>query len=81
MYCNRTSPETIPDKLSLPVYFKQNKFQNYVLADREIPFKMVVRGLTRILDLDTIKETLSCGGFALLKFSQKKIHRDGMRQC
>lgn len=65
----RISPDSIRDKFSLhEYYFKKNIIQHYLIPDREIPMTVVVRGLSRSLDMDLEKETKTCRGFTVLKY-------------
>lgn len=73
----RMSPETMRNKLSLHKHLKQNNVQPYVVPDREIPLKMIISGSPKTLDYNSVKETLSCRGFAILKISHFKNRRDG----
>lgn len=55
----RNFPASFRDKISIYEYLKQNILQNYLIPDRDIPIKVVIRGLPRSSVLELINETLA----------------------
>lgn len=56
------------DKISIHEQLKQNNIRDYLVVDRDITIKAVIRDLSRFSDLELIKETLAIGNLASLKF-------------
>lgn len=70
-------PIKVREKLSIIEYLKQQKTQNYIVPDRKILMKVVIRGLPILNNLELNKGTLNCRAFSIIKISQVETRRDG----
>lgn len=75
--CLKISLLTSVKKISIIECLWQQKVQHYVVPDREISIKVVIRGLPLSTNLELIKETLNCKRFSIIKISQFKRRRSG----
>lgn len=57
-------------------YFQQFQIQHYIVPDREIPLKAVIRDVSISMDQDLLKETLACRGFITNKKTQLRSKRN-----
>lgn len=73
----RIYPASLRDKMIIHECLKHRKIQHYIIPGREIPLKVVIRGLRRFTDQDLLKETLACKGFCTTKISQLKSKCNG----
>lgn len=65
--------------MSIIKHLKQTKVQFYVVSDREIPIKVIIRGLQTSTDIEEVKENLSFKGFTVFKISQLKNLIEGKK--
>lgn len=68
-------PNSLRDKMRIFEHLKHKIFQFYIISDREIPVKGIIRGLPTSTDIEELKESFMIKGFTIIKISQLKSRR------
>lgn len=59
--------------MSIIEHLRQNKAQFYLVSDREISIKVVIRGFLTSTDIEETKKSVTFQGFTVRKISQQKV--------